>query len=107
MGLAEQKLWSLSPREFIALDKHRLESISLLQAPIRADLHNTSARDFKRTFKPADFLPDSKDESLEARAKQLIAQGYSPSQAVAIASSKQTKDRQVVMIDSVLRKKMA
>lgn len=42
-------------------------------------------------------MPGAKAD-LEAKVAELIAQGYNPAAAVAMATSKQTKDRQIHII---------
>lgn len=74
--------------------------LSGLVAALRADLHNTSARQFKRTFEPADFLEATID-AVEDRAAELVAAGMNPAAAAAIASSRQTKEEQIGAINSI------
>ncbi len=72
-----------------------------LVAALRADLHNTSAREFSKHFKLADFMPEAKDEGLEARVQELIKMGYPPAAACAIATRKQSKEHQLHLINAV------
>jgi hypothetical protein len=63
-------------------------------AELRADLHNTSAKQYDRVFESADFMPGA-TRAIEERVAELIAQGYDPAAAAAIATSKQSKDKQL------------
>lgn len=71
-----------------------------LVAAVRADLHNTSARDFGRQFEAAEFMPGAM-LAIEERIAELIAQGYNPAAAAAIATSKTTKEQQIHAVDSI------
>lgn len=106
LGLTAETLWGLSSREYRALERQWAKSrewqTSLL-ATLRADLHNTSAREFNRVFEAADFLPGA-STAIEQRVAELVEQGYTPSQAAAIATSRQSRDRQIHLIDRASRK---
>ena len=106
LGLTEDKLWGLCPVEYLALKEQwkrsQEQSIHLL-AVLRADIYNTAGKTYDRTFEPKDFLPEAKDQSLEARAKELIAKGYSPSEALAMASMKNTKEHNLYVLDAAQR----
>lgn len=73
-------------------------------AALRADLHNTAGKSFNRTFEKTDFIHGaSSDGSLEARIHSLIAQGYAPAAAAAMASSTQTKEQRIHLIQSTMQ----
>jgi len=75
-----------------------------LVAALRADIHNTSARDFKRHFEASDFLPEAPpDQSVEARARAYIEMGYTPSQAAAMATSTQTREHKLYILNQTAR----
>ena len=81
------------------------EHKSSLIAALRADLHNISGR-YQRTFQAADFMadkPGGAHADIEARAQELIAQGVPPAAAAAMASSTQTKEHNLYVLDSVGR----
>ena len=107
LGLTADQLWDLSDREYEALTEQReigLRYQLSLVAALRADLYNTSAREFKQHFEPADFMPvEGPSRDMEARVLALIDEGYTPSQAAAIASSKHTKEHNLYSIDSAVR----
>ncbi len=84
-------------REFDALCDIREEARAGLVAGVRADLYNTSAKCFERHMDPVDFMPGAED-MLEARVAELIAGGMNPAAAVAVATSKQTKEGQIHVI---------
>jgi hypothetical protein len=69
----------------------------VMLAALRADLHNTSARDFQRRFDIEDFM-SSRVAGIEQRAQQLIEQGYTPSEAAALASSRQTSEHKLHLV---------
>jgi hypothetical protein len=71
-------------------------------AAIRADIHNTSARQFTKFFEPADFMPGAK-ASLEDQIAALVKQGYTPSQAAAIATSKQSNQQKLHIVERAAR----
>ncbi len=73
-----------------------------LLATMRADLHNTSSRQFTHHFQPSEFMPEAESiPSVEERVKQLIARGYSPAQACALATSVQSTDEKRAMIEDL------
>lgn len=103
MGLTAEKLWGLSQREYDALKRVREEALDrqmLMLAAVRADLHNTSARIFDRTFEPADFMPGA-EAALEAKVAKLVEDGFSLPQAVAIATSRRSKRDNIRQINSL------
>lgn len=71
-----------------------------LVAAIRADLHNTSARQFEQHFKPKDFMPGAEEE-VEEKVAALVAQGYNPAAAAAIVMSKQTNEQKIHLINGL------
>lgn len=72
---------------------------------LRADLHNTAGKSFIEWFKATDFMPGAKPStSIEDRARELMEQGYDPAAAVAMASSTQTKEHGLHIVESELRK---
>jgi hypothetical protein len=68
---------------------------------VRADLHNTSGH-FERVFQPDDFMPGRTIESVEERAKKLIAEGVPPARAVAMAHSTQDRTERATIIETTL-----
>lgn len=98
-------LWGLCSREYEAL-KHQWEQgqrrQTQLLSVLRADLHNTSSRDFKKVFTYEDFMPEAVDHTLEYRIAQLVEKGYTPSQAAAMATSKKSKEHNLYLIDKKL-----
>jgi hypothetical protein len=70
-------------------------------AAVRADLYNVAGKSFERRFEVADFMPGATD-SVEARARELIEMGYTPSEAAAMATSKQTREHKLHVLDSAL-----
>ncbi len=105
MGLAASVLWGLSMREFLALrrqfEDNRKFQLGMVAA-IRADIHNTAGKSFKEHFDAQRFMPGGKDDSIEARARELMAQGVAPAAAVAMASSKQSKESQIHIVKSAM-----
>ena len=71
-----------------------------LFAAIRADLHNTSSRQYEKFYEPGDFMPGVAAD-LEARVEELIAQGIPPATAAAMATSKQTKEQKIHLINGL------
>lgn len=93
----------MSTCEYVALRRQFEQSREFqlaMVAAIRSDMHNTSGR-FNQAFKPADFMPGAKS-SIEDRAKELMALGYAPAAAVAIASSKQTREQNLHVLKSAV-----
>lgn len=82
--------------------KYAIERQNASVAALRADLYNTSAKQYDRTFEAADFMPGAKpNAALEARVNQLVEQGFTRSQAAAIAcSSNQTNEQKLRFIDA-------
>ena len=106
LGLTARQLWGLCSREHDALIKVRTEARErdkAMLAALRADLHNTSARQFERHFDPADFMPGSQEPSLEARIHALVEEGYTPSEAAAMATSSQTREHRLYLVDSAIK----
>jgi hypothetical protein len=62
-------------------------------------LHNTSSREFKKHFKPADFMPGADNSDIETRVHELIKLGYNPAAACAIATSRQSKEQQLFLVN--------
>ena len=105
LGLTAETLWGLCDREFRALSRQwerAREYQMTLVAAMRADLFNTSAKGYDRTFEARDFLPGA-SSGVENRIAQLIAEGYTPSEAAAIATSKQTREHKLYVIDGAMR----
>lgn len=67
-------------------------------AALRSDIYNTAGKSFDRHFEADDFLGE-KVEGLEDRINALVAQGWDPAQAAAIASSKRSKSDNLRRID--------
>jgi hypothetical protein len=102
LGLTAETLWGLCRREYDALKRQwakAREWQSDMVAVVRADLHNTSARKFDRVFSKDDFKPGASVDSIH----KLVAQGYTPSQAAAIATSKQSSEHKIFAIDKALK----
>lgn len=106
LGLTPERLWGLCHREYSALQKQweraRSDQLSIMAA-LRADLHNTAGKTFKHNFKPQDFMPGASPDSIEATARLYIEMGYTPSEAAAMATSSQTKEHNLYIVDSVMR----
>jgi hypothetical protein len=109
LNLSAKALWALSPREYGALKRQwrlaRDRERNLICA-LRADLYNTSARQFKHTFQPADFYPEN-NAPIERAIEHFVRMGYTPSEAAAMATSKQTKEHNLFVLDSALREAQA
>lgn len=106
MGLTDEKLWGLSLREYHALIKvwkQHQQIHARFIAAIRSDLYNTAGKAYKDDFTVDQFLGESVESGVDARARQLMAMGYAPAAAAAIASSKQSDTQKIHMIDSALR----
>lgn len=74
-----------------------------LVAALRADIHNAAGKSFEHHFEAGDFMPGAEDKSVEARAKKLIDAGVPPAKAVAIASSKRSREDNLQILTSTLR----
>lgn len=72
----------------------------MMLAAIRADIHNTAGKAFNQHFTPQDFMGATAD--LENRIAALVKKGYSPSAAVAMATSKQTAEQRMHLVDKAL-----
>jgi hypothetical protein len=97
-------LWGLANCEYLALRRQFEQSREfqlLMLAAIRSDMHNTAGRMFNQTYKPSDFMPGAKS-SIEDRARELMDQGYAPAAAVAIASSKQSREQNLKILTGAL-----
>ena len=104
LGLTAAALWGLSSAEFEALKRQwrqaqefQVQCISAL----RADMYNTSAKGYQRTFEAADFM-GGPQTGLEERIAQLVADGYTPSEAAALATSRQTNEHKLFVIDQAI-----
>jgi len=105
MGLSANTLMGLCQREFSALRKQfdrALDREAKIFATLRADIHNNSYREYSKQFTPDDFLNEKKFPNQEAKIKELVSKGYTPSQAAAIVMSKQSHGDRVVAIDKML-----
>lgn len=103
LALTEERLWGMCQREFDALKRQfdaAQERQMLLLATLRADLHNTSARQFDRVFDPEDFIPGH-EAKIEARVAELVAAGYNPAAAAAIATSRKSKEHNLFIINGM------
>jgi len=99
-------LWGFSRYEYLSLREQFLRARDFqlsMVATIQAELYNTAGKNFDRFFKGADFMPGAEDQSIEARAQKLMDQGYEPAAAVAIASSTQSKEHGLHIVESELR----
>lgn len=103
LGLPGRTLWSLEVREYDALKAVWQDARDFqtgLVSALRADLHNTGFRDFGQTFEPGDFDP-RKAAAVEDRVAELVEAGWNPAAAVAAVTSKQSKDRQLHLINKL------
>jgi hypothetical protein len=71
-------------------------------AALRSDLYQTAGKSYKDPPTPQDFL-GGRISGIEERAQQLMEMGYSPSEAVALASSKQTGEHKLFVIDQACK----
>jgi hypothetical protein len=94
-------------REYGALRKQfnnaREFQIGMLAA-IRADIHNTAGKSFEHQFRAEDFMPGAKSASIEDRVHELIKQGYTPAEAAAMATSKQSREEKQNIIQTITDK---
>lgn len=78
LGLTEEKLWRLTPREHRALVQQWENSRMLplqLHASIQATLHNVAGKTFKDTVSPDMFMPGYQKQPQSLEAKMAIFAG--------------------------------
>jgi hypothetical protein len=64
-------------------------------------MYNTSSKGYQRTFEAADFM-GGPQAGLEERIAQLVADGYTASEAAAAATSRQTGEHKLYVIDQAI-----
>lgn len=107
LGLTADTLWGLCHREYRAIMRQwerATERENRALATIRADLHNTSAKEYDRQFTVDDFMGNGKFPGVEKRVEELVAKGHDRATAVAMVMSKQSRSQKLIVLDDMERK---
>jgi len=105
LGLSSEGFWGLCDRSIRPLARQRdlaQRRMAEYVAALRSDLYHTAGKSFNDPPAPADFMSGHLP-GVEERAQQLIEMGYSPSEAVALASSRQSSEHKLFVIDQACK----